>query len=147
MIYIMLDLTMAELKTKVNEASVEDFLDTIEDEAKRDDCYEILKMMQNVTSEPPKMWGSSIIGFGTYHYKYASGQEGDWMRIGFSPRKQNIAIYFMAGVEKHSDLLEKIGKYKTGKSCFYIKKLDDVDRGVLKEMMKANLAELKQLYN
>ena len=138
---------MAELKTKVNDASVTAFLDAVEDESKRDDCYEILKMMQDATGEQPKMWGTSIIGFGTYHYKYASGQEGDWMRIGFSPRKQNIALYFMAGVEKHPDLLEKIGKYKTGKSCFYIKKLDDVDGKVLKEMMKANLAELKRLYN
>lgn len=138
---------MAELKTKPSDASVSAFLDAIEDESKRDDCHEILNMMQEATGDQPKMWGSSIIGFGIYHYKYASGQEGDWMRIGFSPRKQNIALYFMAGSGKHPDLLEKIGKYKTGKSCFYIKRLDDIDRGVLKKLMTANLDKLKKMYD
>ena len=138
---------MTELKTRENDASVLDFLSTVEDESKRDDCFEILKMMEEATGAPPRMWGSSIIGFGSYHYKYASGQEGDWMRIGFSPRKQNIALYFMAGVEKHPELLKKIGKYKIGKSCFYIKRLDDVDRKALRKMMVDNLMELKKLYN
>ncbi len=137
---------MAELKTKPNDASVLDFLATIEDEAKRDDCYEIMNMMEEVSGDQPKMWGKSIIGYGTYHYKYASGREGDWMKIAFSPRKQNITLYLMAGVEQHPELLEKIGKYKNGKSCFYIKKLADVDTKVLRELMVASLKKLDEIY-
>ncbi len=137
---------MAELKTKPNDASVIDFLDTIEDETKRDDSYEIMNMMQEVTGDQPKMWGGAIIGYGTYHYKYASGREGDWMKIGFSPRKQNISIYLMAGVEQHPELLEKVGKYKNGKSCFYIKKLDDVDRNILRQLMVASLKRIEEIY-
>lgn len=137
---------MAELKTKPNDASVIDFLDTIEDETKRDDSYEIMNMMQEVTGDQPKMWGGAIIGYGTYHYKYASGREGDWMKIGFSPRKQNISIYLMAGVEQHPELLEKVGKYKNGKSCFYIKKLDDVDRDILRQLMVASLKRIEEIY-
>ena len=137
---------MAELKTKPNDAGVLDFLETVEDEGKRDDCYEIMNMMEEVSGEQPKMWGKSIIGYGTYHYKHASGREGDWMRIAFSPRKQNLTLYLMAGVERHPELLEKVGKYKNGKSCFHIKKLDDVDRGILKQLMVASLEELEKLY-
>jgi len=137
---------MAELKTTPSDDSVLDFLATIEEEQKRDDCYEIMNMMEEVSGEQPKMWGKSIIGYGTYHYKYASGREGDWMRIAFSPRKQNLTLYLMAGVERHPELLEKIGKYKNGKSCFYIKKLDDVDRDVLKELMIASLEEMEKTY-
>lgn len=137
---------MAELKTQPNDASVIDFLDTIEDEQKRDDSYEIMNMMQEVTGDEPKMWGTAIIGYGTYHYKYASGREGDWMKIGFSPRKQQISIYLMAGVEQHPELLEKVGKYKNGKSCFYIKKLDDVDRDILRQLMVASLKRIEEIY-
>ena len=137
---------MAELKTKPSDDSVLDFLATIEEEQKRDDSYEIMNMMEEVSGEQPKMWGKSIIGYGTYHYKYASGREGDWMRIAFSPRKQNLTLYLMSGVERHPELLEKIGKYKNGKSCFYIKKLDDVDRDVLKELMIASLEEMEKTY-
>lgn len=137
---------MAELKTKPNEASVLDFLATIEDKKKRDDCYEIMNMMEEVSGEQPKMWGKSIIGYGTYHYKYASGREGDWMRIAFSPRKQNLTLYLLSGVESHPELLEKIGKYKNGKSCFYIKKLDDIDRNILKQLMIASLEKLQKMY-
>lgn len=137
---------MAELKTKPNDASVLDFLATVEDEGKRDDCYEIMNMMQEVTGDEPKMWGSSIIGYGTYRYKYASGREGDWMRIGFSPRKQNLTMYLMAGVEKHDEILSRIGKFKNGKSCFYVKKLDDIDREVLRELMVASLDYLEEMY-
>lgn len=136
---------MSELKTKPNDASVMDFIAGVPDETKRDDCNEILKMMQEVSGEQPKMWGTSIVGFGVYSYKYASGREGDWMRIAFSPRKQNITIYFMGGVEVHSELLSKIGKYKNGKSCFYIKRLDDIDRDVLRKLMVASLEYLKTL--
>ena len=137
---------MAELKTKPNDASVLGFLATIQDEKKRDDCHEIMNMMEEVSGEQPKMWGKSIIGYGTYHYKYASGREGDWMRIAFAPRKQNLTLYLLSGVESHPELLEKIGKYKNGKSCFYINKLDDVDRDILKKLMKASLDHLKKEY-
>ena len=92
------------------------------------------------------MWGDSIIGFGKYHYKYASGREGDWMRIGFSPRKQNLTLYIMDGFEKYSELLESLGKYKTGKSCLYIKKMQDIDINILKELVKESLIHMEKLY-
>src|SRR6185503_8457730 len=100
----------AELKTKVNDASVTTFLNSVTDEQKRNDGFEILKLMQQVTKEEPKMWGSSIVGFGSYHYKGKSGREGDWMLVGFSPRKQNLTVYLMGGFSKHTDLMEKLGK-------------------------------------
>jgi hypothetical protein len=133
----------AELKTKVNEASVEGFLNSVADEQSRKDCFEILKMMKQVTKEEPKMWGASIVGFGSYHYKGASGREGDWMLIGFSPRKQNLTLYLMHGFEVHKDLLKKLGKYKTSMGCLYIKKLDDVDKKVLKELMAESVKRMK----
>ncbi|HEU4509544.1 MAG TPA: DUF1801 domain-containing protein [Pyrinomonadaceae bacterium] len=132
----------AELKTKVNEASVTKFLDSVADERKRDDCYEILKMMKQITKEEPKMWGSSIVGFGSYHYKGRSGREGDWMLTGFSPRKQNLTLYMMGGFE--DALLEKLGKFTTGVGCLYIKTLEDVDKKVLKELVKGSVKKLKQ---
>jgi len=116
-----------ELKTKANSASVADFLNTVADEQKRNDCFAILRLMEEATGEPPKMWGSSIVGFGSYHYKGASGREGDWMLTGFSPRKQNLALYLMSGVEGLKDLLANLGKFDTGVGCLYIKKLSDVD--------------------
>jgi hypothetical protein len=133
----------AEVKTKVNEASVEGFLNSVADEQSRKDCFEILKMMKQVTKEEPKMWGASIVGFGSYHYKGASGREGDWMLIGFSPRKQNLTLYLMHGFEVHKDLLKKLGKYKTSMGCLYIKKLDDVDKKVLKELMAESVKRMK----
>jgi len=135
---------MAELKTKLNDASVTDFLNGIKDETKRTDSFEILKMMQQVTKLEPKMWGSSIIGFGNYHYKYKSGREGDWFVVGFSPRKQDLTLYGM-GNWMESDLLKSLGKCKTGKGCLYIKKLEDVDVKVLKELLKQSFKTVKQL--
>jgi hypothetical protein len=126
---------MAEMKTKVNEASVEDFLSKIEDEQKRKDCFEIVNMMKLVTKEEPKMWGPAIIGFGSYHYKYESGREGDMPQIGFSPRKQSVTFYIGVGDNSDSPLLKKLGKYTTAKACLYIKKLADVDRDVLQELI------------
>jgi hypothetical protein len=126
---------MAELKTKKTEASVEDFLNGIKDEQIRNDCFEISKLMEKATKSEPKMWGSSIIGFGSIHLKYASGRELDWMKIGFSPRKQNITLYLLLGDGLKNPLLEKLGKYTTGKGCLYIKKLADVDKKVLKELI------------
>ena len=136
---------MAELKTKLTDASVEDFLNTVENEQKRKDCFEILKIMKQVTKETPKMWGTSIVGFGRYHYKGASGREGDWMLTGFSPRKQNLTLYLMGGFDAHKDLLKKLGKYKTSVGCLYIKKLDDVDKKVLKELVTESVNTMKKL--
>ena len=134
----------AELKTKVNEASVTDFLNSVEDEQKRKDSFEVLKLMKQVSKEDPKMWGGSIVGFGSYHYKGASGREGEWMLIGFSPRKQNITLYIMPGFERYPDLMKKLGKYSTGKSCLYIKRLSDVDAAVLKELVTESLKVMKK---
>ncbi len=134
-----------ELKTKVNEASAEGFLNSVADEQVRKDCFEILKMMKQVTKEEPKMWGTSIIGFGSYHYQGAGGREGDWMLTGFSPRKQNLTLYLMGGFNLHEDLLKKLGKYKTSVGCLYIKKLDDVDKKVLKELITASVKTMKKL--
>ena len=136
---------MSELKTKVNDASVTAFLNKIEDEEKRKDSFEILKIMTQVTKEEPKMWGSSIVGFGSYHYKGASGREGDWLLTGFSPRKQNLTLYLMGGFNTHTDLLKKLGKHKTSVGCLYIKKLEDVDVKVLKELIKKSMKVMKQI--
>ncbi len=134
-----------ELKTKVNDASVEDFLNSVTDEQKREDCFEILRLMEQVTKEKPKMWGSSIVGFGSYHYKGASGREGDWLLTGFSPRKENLTLYIMGGFDLHQDLLKKLGKHKTSVGCLYIKKLDDVDKEVLKELVAESVKTTKKL--
>lgn len=134
---------MAELKTKVNDASVEDFLNQIEDAQKRADCFAIAKMMQQATKAKPKMWGSSMVGFGAYRYTYASGRTGDWPLVALSPRKGNITVYIMAGFEQYNALMNKLGKHKTGKSCLYIKSLADVDKGVLKELITQSVAHMK----
>ncbi len=126
---------MAELKTKKTESSVEGFLNTVKDEEVRKDCFEIAKMMKKATKEEPKMWGPAIIGFGSYHYKYESGREGDMMKIGFSPRKQNITLYIMLGADPENPLLKKLGKYTIGKGCLYIKKIADIDKQVLQELI------------
>ncbi len=133
-----------ELKTKVNDASVTKFIEGVADEQKRNESFEILKLMKQVTKEEPKMWGASIIGFGSYHYKGASGREGDWFLTGFSPRKQALTVYLNHGFDAHKDLLKKLGKYKTGMGCLYINKLDDVDRKVLKELVTASVKRMKQ---
>ena len=135
----------AEVKTKVNEASVEGFLNSVADEQKRKDSFEIIKMMQQATKEEPKMWGPAIIGFGSYHYKYESGREGDMMKIGFSPRKQNITLYVGLGDNAENPLLKKLGKHKTSMGCLYIKNLDDVDKKVLKELVTESVKRMKTL--
>lgn len=133
-----------EIKTKMNDASVTKFINGVADEQKRKDSLEILKLMNQITKEEPKMWGTSIVGFGSYRYKGKSGREGDWMLIGFSPRKQNLTLYLMHGFDTHADLLKKLGKFTTGMGCLYIKKLDDVDRKVLKELIQASVHRMKQ---
>ena len=136
---------MAELKTKPNEQSVEAFLNSVEDEKKRQDCLTILEIMKQITKAEPQMWGSSMVGFGSYHYKYESGREGDWFVAGFSPRKQNLTLYIMAGFSRYDELLSKLGKFKTGKSCLYIKKIEDVDLKTLKELIKQSVAYVSTL--
>jgi hypothetical protein len=137
---------MAELKTKETKASVEKFLNTVTDVKKREDSFKILEMMKQITKEEPKMWGPTIVGFGKYHYKYDSGYEGDMCMAGFSPRKQNLTVYVVPGFDKHTDLKKKLGKYKTGVSCLYIKKLEDVDLKVLKELVTSSFKYMKAKY-
>lgn len=135
---------MSELKTKPNDASVEEFLSSVENEKRRKDAFDVLKLFKEVTGEEPRMWGNSIIGFGSFRLKYASGREMDWMLTGFSPRKQNLALYIMTGFSHYEDMLQKLGKYKTGKSCLYIKKLEDVDKEVLAEIIRASVEFLRK---
>ncbi len=126
---------MPEMKTKETKASVSAFLKKIEDPQRRQDAAAIADMMRKVTKQEPKMWGTGIVGFGSYHYKYASGREGDWFPLGFSPRKNALTLYICGGLHKHPDLMDRLGKYKTGQSCLYIKKLSDVDQAVLEQLM------------
>jgi hypothetical protein len=135
---------MAELKTKKTEASVDDFIAGIADEQRRADCRTLLAMMKRVTKAPPKMWGASMVGFGSYHYRYASGREGDWFLSGFSPRKQDLTVYVMAGFEDYPELMARLGKYKTGKSCLYLKRLSDVDAAVLEKLIAASVKDMKE---
>jgi hypothetical protein len=137
---------MAEQKTKPTEQSVEAFLDKVPDEKVRDDCFSLIKLMKKATGSAPKMWGPSIIGFGKYHYKYESGHEGDACLTGFSPRKQNITLYVMPGSAQHAGLLKDLGKHKAGKGCLYIKKLEDVNTGVLENLVKQSVDSLKKKY-
>lgn len=132
------------MKTQPNEKDVIEYLNSIENEKKRQDSLAIMALMQRVTGEKPVMWGDSIIGFGSYHYKYASGREGDWFLTGFAPRKQNLTLYIMSGFELYDELLGKLGKYKTGKSCLYINKLEDVDQDVLLELVKQSAEHVAQ---
>lgn len=129
----------AELKTKLNDASVEDFLSKIEDENKREDAKKISAMMEKAAGEKPKMWGAAIVGFGTYVYKYASGREGEWMKVGFSPRKQNLTLYLNSGSGWNDDLLSKLGKHKPGKGCLYINRLSDIDENVLQKLIEESV--------
>ena len=137
---------MAELKTKLNDASVKDFIDNVENDQTRHDCYRIVEMMQKATEAPPKMWGTSIVGFGTYHYRYASGREADWLQVGFSPRKQALSIYLMGDFEERQELLQQLGKHTTGKGCLYIKRLSDVDEDVLFKLINASVHYTSQVY-
>jgi hypothetical protein len=135
---------MAELKTKRNKGDVEAFLNNVSDEKKRQDSFTILELMKQVTGKKPEMWGDSIVGFGSYHYKYASGREGDWFVTGFSPRKQNLTLYIMSGFDEYDQLLSKLGKHSTGKSCLYIKKIEDVDVDVLTELVKKSVDHMER---
>ena len=133
---------MTELKTRPTDDDVAAFINNIADEQKRQDSQAILALMQDVTGAEPQMWGDSIVGFGSYHYKYASGREGDWFLTGFAPRKQNLTLYIMAGFEQYDTLLARLGKHKTGKSCLYLKRLADVDPNTLRELVRQSVAHM-----
>ncbi|WP_291722756.1 DUF1801 domain-containing protein [Bernardetia sp.] len=126
---------MSENKTKPTQKSVEEFLNSIENEQRKKDAFEVLELMKSVTGLEPKMWSDSMVGFGSYHYKYESGREGDYMITGFAPRNSNLSIYIINGFEKYQDLLEKLGKHKTSVSCLYITKLEKIDKDILKEII------------
>lgn len=134
---------MAEVKTKLNDASVEDFINAVEDEKKREFAFTILELMKKITKDEPQMWGDSIIGFGSYTYKYKSGRTGDWMLTGFSPSKQSMTIYIMHGIDDNHELLSQLGKHKTSKACLYIKKQEDVDLKILKKIITQSVKFLK----
>lgn len=136
---------MSDLKTRPTGASVEAFIDAVEHPRRREDARTLLELMHRVTGEEPVMWGPSIVGYGSYHYRYASGQEADWPVVGFSPRKQNLSIYIMTGFEASDALLSRLGKHKTGKSCLYVNKLADVDLEVLETLVRASVAEMKRM--
>ena len=135
---------MTELKTKVNDADVVAFLNGVADERKRQDCFAVLDLMQRITGAEPKMWGASIVGFGAYHYVYATGNSGDWLLTGFAPRAQNITLYIISGFDQYQELMARLGKYKTGKSCLYVKRLADVDLTVLEQLVAASVEHMRQ---
>ena len=134
---------MAELKTKPNDKSIADYLNSVENDTKREDSFTILELMKEVTGVEPIMWGDSIIGFGTYHYKYASGREANWFLTGFSPRVQNLTLYIMDGFDEYDALLGKLGKHSTGKSCLYVKRLENIDLDILREMVEKSVAHMQ----
>ena len=137
---------MSDLKTQPHDGNVEAFLQSVEHDKRREDSFVVLEMMKEITGEEPRMWGPSIVGFGSYHYKYESGREGDFFLAGFSPRKQNLTLYIMSGFSHYEELLQKLGKHKTGKSCLYINKLEDVDLSALKEMIRESVKMMKKKY-
>ncbi|MFN8524618.1 MAG: DUF1801 domain-containing protein [Chloroflexota bacterium] len=134
---------MAEPKTQVNDASVDAFLDGACAGQSREDCRVIAEMMSDATGEPPRMWGTNIVGFGTYTYRYASGRTGDWPLAGFSPRKQALSLYIMSGFDEYEGLLARLGKFTTGKACLYVKRLADVDVEVLRDLVNASVAHMR----
>ncbi len=137
---------MAETKTKPTPVSVADFIDAVENPVRRDDAKTVCAMLERVTGESPRMWGPSIVGFGSYHYRYDSGHEGDMCRLGFSPRKAELVLYILTDAPDEAEKLARLGKHKTGKSCLYIKKLSDVDMAVLEELSHGALSHMDTLY-
>ena len=133
---------MAELKTQKNDASVKGFLNTIDNEKRKRDSFVVLDLMEKITGAQPSMWGPSIVGFGSFRYKYANGRTADWFLTGFSPRKQSLTLYIMSGFSKYNEILKRLGKYKTGKSCLYINKLEDIDMVVLEELITSSVTHM-----
>ena len=134
------------MKTFPTDADVVKFLSAVENDQRRKDSLEVLDIMKEITGEKAVMWGPSIIGFGQYHYKYESGREGDMLITGFSPRKTSLTVYIMPGFDRYDQLMSKLGKFKTGKSCLYIKKLDEIDRDVLRQLIRESYAYMRQKY-
>ena len=137
---------MATLKTRPSDASVEAFLDSVDNEDRREDARRVIAIMRQVTEEPAKMWGSRLVGFGSYHYRYASGREGDWPLTGLSPGKRNLTVYIMPGFDDYGEMLARLGKHRTGKSCLYVNRLRDVDLNVLKEIIRQSVADMRRRY-
>ena len=137
---------MSDLKTQSTDESVDEFLNSIADEQKKQDSFALKEIFEKVTKKPAVMWGKSIVGFGEYSYKYASGREGDWMSTGFSPRKQNLTIYIMPGFDKYADDLNKLGKHTHSVSCFYVKRLSDIDIKVLEKLITQSVKQLGEIY-
>ena len=137
---------MAELKTKANDLSVDAYVDAITDEARRQDCRALIKLMSSVTKCKPTMWGAGIVGFGAYHYKYDSGHEGDACLTGFASRKGDISVYLMCGIAGQDALLAKLGKHKMAKACLYVRRLSDIDLSVLQQLIAESIAEIKRRY-
>jgi len=137
---------MAETKTKPTTVKIEDFLESVPSTLRREDACRVMSMMEEITGEKPVMWGPSIIGFGTYHYTYESGHEGDACIAGFSPRKANLVIYLTSGFADKNELVEKLGKHKASKSCLYINKLSDIDLSVLEQLVRHDVAEVRRQY-
>jgi hypothetical protein len=135
---------MSDVKTKPTDVKVEDFLNAVEHPTRKKDGFELLRIMKEITRKKAKMWGPSIVGFGTYHYKYESGREGDMPIVGFSPRKQSLSLYIMPGFEELEEILGKLGKYKIGKSCLYINKLADVDISILRELIAISVERMEK---
>lgn len=135
---------MAELKTRATKKSVEGFLGTVKDAERREDCRRVAAIMTKATGAEPKMWGSAIVGFGDYRYRYASGKEGDWFLVGFSPRKDNLTLYLTGILKESEPLIEKLGKVKRGGGCLYVRRLDDVHLPTLTKLVKAQVAGLRK---
>jgi len=138
---------MSSNKTVETDSSVENFINAVDNEQKRKDSWDLIALMTEITGSEPKMWGSSLIGFGQYHYKYASGREGDFFITGFSPRKAALTVYIMPGFDGYKVQMEKLGPHKTGKSCLYLRNLNVVDRGVLEEIVRDSVEQMRKKYD
>ncbi len=133
-------------KTRATSAGVEDFLDAIADARRREECHALRALMERVVGAPATMWGPSMVGFGRYHYVYESGREGDWFMTGFSPRKQALTVYVMSGFEGEPELMARLGRFRTGKSCLYLKRLEDIDTSVLETLIDGSISALRARY-
>ena len=138
---------MAEPKTKPTKVSVEKFLNAIKEPGRREDCFAVAKLMEEVTGEKPRMWGTSIVGFGSYWYTNTTGKPAEWPLVGFSPRKQNLTLYIMAGFDKYAELMKKLGKHSCGGSCLYIKRLEDVHQPTLKKLIKESVKYMQKRHS
>lgn len=136
---------MSELKTQRTDADVDAFLGAIETPQRQADCRQLVQLMQEVTGEAPAIWGTSIVGFGRYHYRYRSGREGAWFLTGFAPRKPNLTLYIMSGFDEYDGLMARLGKHTTGISCLYVKKLSDLDLDVLRELVARSVAHMRSV--